>query len=318
MRRSLLACRGLRLVVMARQNRVSPVGELLATPERGLVYGNRGCLHDAEGRIRRAYNGRRWIACRLRFRDRRRSPLMAPGRYTELFFLDEVTALAAGHRPCAECRRGDYERLRIIAGGDAVGADEIDSRLHAERLDPVSGRRRLHEASFGGLPNGAMILRGGRAWLVWGNSLLVWTPAGYKQRTRRPAGGLAEVITPPTLLALLRSEWTPLVPLLHPTGDAGHAHASPELDLPTGKTASILTVRMTSKGQVTIPLELRERYGLGAGVEVEVLATDDGALIRPATANGRGRDAVARMRDRADGGLDADAVLALTRGDDRA
>src|SRR5258708_34799469 len=91
------------------QNRVPPLGELIATPERGLVYGNRGCLHNEVGQIRREYNGRRWIACQLEFRGRRRRPLMAPGRYTELFFLDEATALAAGHRPCAECRRADHE-----------------------------------------------------------------------------------------------------------------------------------------------------------------------------------------------------------------
>ena len=89
---------------MTLQNRVTPLGELVADPARGLVYGNRGCLHDAAGRIRRRYQVTRWIACRLEFRDRRRSPLMQPGRYTELFFLDEATALAAGHRPCAECR----------------------------------------------------------------------------------------------------------------------------------------------------------------------------------------------------------------------
>ena len=86
---------------MTLQNRVTPLGDLVADSARGLVYGNRGCLHDAQGRIRRRFAVKRWIACRLEFRDRRRSPLQQPGRYTELFFLDEVTALAAGHRPCA-------------------------------------------------------------------------------------------------------------------------------------------------------------------------------------------------------------------------
>ena len=96
---------------MPLRNRVTPLGELVADPARGLVYGNRGCLHDDEGRIRRRYAGRRWIACRLEFRGRRRSALLQPGRYTELFFLDEATAFAAGHRPCAECRRADYDRF---------------------------------------------------------------------------------------------------------------------------------------------------------------------------------------------------------------
>src|SRR5262252_3462342 len=99
---------------MTRQNRVTPLGELIADPARGLVYGNRGCLHDAQGRIRRTYATRRWIACRLRFRSRRRSPLMRPGQFTELFFLDEATAMAAGHRPCAECRREDYCRFQGV------------------------------------------------------------------------------------------------------------------------------------------------------------------------------------------------------------
>jgi hypothetical protein len=98
---------------MPRQNRVTPLGELIADPGRGLVYGNRGCLHDGEGRIRRSHNGKRWIACRLEFKGRRR-PLMRPGRFTELFFLDEATAFAAGHRPCAECRREDYNRFVSI------------------------------------------------------------------------------------------------------------------------------------------------------------------------------------------------------------
>ena len=93
---------------MPRRNRVTPLGDLVADSARGLVYGNRGCLQDPTGRIVRGYQVKRWIACRLRFKDRRRSPLMQPGRFTELFFLDEATALAAGHRPCAECRREDY------------------------------------------------------------------------------------------------------------------------------------------------------------------------------------------------------------------
>src|SRR3954449_5332601 len=138
---------------MARRNRVSPLSELIATPARGLVYGNRGCLHDEEGRIRRRYNGRRWIACRLRFKDWHRAPLLQPGKFTELFFLDEATAFAAGHRPCALCRRDDYTRFLELAG--AGGADEIDLRLDAERLD---GRlRRLHRTRD--LPDGAFVLR---------------------------------------------------------------------------------------------------------------------------------------------------------------
>src|SRR5215208_4918588 len=128
---------------MALANRVTPLGELIADPARGLVYGNRGCLHDESGRIRRHHNGRRWIACRLRFRGWHRSPLLQPGRFTELFFLDEATAFAAGHRPCALCRRDDYVRFGERFPGPS-GADAIDVQLHAERME---GRAQRHHAA---------------------------------------------------------------------------------------------------------------------------------------------------------------------------
>ena len=96
---------------MPLQNRVSPLGELIADPARGLVYGNRGCLHDETGRIRRSFAVKRWISCRLEFKGWKRTRLLQPGRFTELFFLDEATAFAAGHRPCALCRREDYDRF---------------------------------------------------------------------------------------------------------------------------------------------------------------------------------------------------------------
>src|SRR3954452_22701681 len=134
---------------MARRNRVSPLSELIATPARGLVYGNRGCLHDEEGRIRRRYNGRRWIACRLRFKDWHRAPLLQPGRFTELFFLDEATAFAAGHRPGALCRRADYDRFGALWSplhAGERGADAIDLRLHSERLIDGDAAQRHHEA----------------------------------------------------------------------------------------------------------------------------------------------------------------------------
>ena len=104
---------------MPLRNRVTPLGELVADSGRGLVYGNRGCLHDGAGRIRRRYNGRRWIACRLEFKGWHRSPLLQPGKFTELFFLDEATAFAAGHRPCALCRREDYNRFVSAWGADS-------------------------------------------------------------------------------------------------------------------------------------------------------------------------------------------------------
>ena len=198
---------------MARRNRVTPLGELIADPARGLVYGNRGCLHDAAGEIRRSHAGRRWIACRLRFRGWHREPLLQPGRFTELFFLDEATAFAAGHRPCALCRRADYDRFLALTG--AAGADAIDLRLHAERLD---GRvRRRHGALGADLPDGAFVLRDdGAPWLVRGDALLRWTPAGYAERIARPQGGVT-LLTPPALVAVLRAGWDGAVPLLHPS-----------------------------------------------------------------------------------------------------
>ena len=195
-----------------RRNRVTPLGELVADPARGLVYGNRGCLHDRRGEIRRHFAVRRWIACRLRFRGWQRGPLMQPGRFTELFFLDEATALAAGHRPCALCRRADYDHFAALLGGGR--ADAIDERLHAERW--AAGERRLHDAAHEELPVGAFVLRDGAPWLVLGDALLRWSPAGYTERAPRPAGA-ARLITPPALLAWLRAGDEPLVPRLHPS-----------------------------------------------------------------------------------------------------
>ncbi|HXV32642.1 MAG TPA: hypothetical protein VD769_01435 [Gaiellaceae bacterium] len=204
------------------RNRVTPLGELVADPARGLVYGNRGCLHDDAGRIRRRYAGRRWIACRLEFRGWRRHPLLQPGRFTELFFLDEATAFAAGHRPCALCRREDYDRFgvlwRELHHGEA-GADAIDARLHAERIDPATRGHRLHEAAAGELPDGSFVLLHGAQWLVLGDRLLAWSPAGYTAERPRPRRGSVALVTPPSLAAVLGLGWHGAVPLLHPSAD---------------------------------------------------------------------------------------------------
>jgi hypothetical protein len=205
---------------MPLRNRVTPLSELIADPARGLVYGNRGCLHDADGHIRRRYATRRWIACRLQFKGWLRRPLLQPGKFTELFFLDEATAFAAGHRPCALCRREDYDRLieiwRDLHPGQR-GADAIDEQLHAERFDPATRAQRHHEAEIDDLPDGAFVLHHDGPYLVRGEELLRWSPAGYDARIARPAQTKAAVITPPSLLAVLRTGWQPLVPLLHPT-----------------------------------------------------------------------------------------------------
>jgi hypothetical protein len=202
------------------QNRVTPLSELVADPARGLVYGNRGCLHDGAGEIRRRYNGRRWIACRLEFRGWHREPLLQPGRFTELFFLDEATAFAAGHRPCALCRREDYDRfgalwLRTHPG--QAGADAIDAQLHEERIAPGTRAQSHQEAPFDDLPDGAFVMHEGAPHLVLGAELLRWTAAGYDARTARPAREQAQLITPPSLTEILRAGWEPAVPLLHPS-----------------------------------------------------------------------------------------------------
>ncbi len=205
---------------MPLQNRVTPLGDLIATPERGLVYGNRGCLHDEHREIRRRHSTRRWIACRLQFRGRRRAPLMAPGRYTELFFLDEATALASGHRPCAECRRADYNRLTEVWRAlhpDQHGADAIDAQLHSERLFKRTPVRRLHDVRYEKLPDGAFVLHDDQPCLVIGSRLLPWSPGGYTSSHRRPKNGAAALVTPPSLVALLDGGWTPVVPLIHPS-----------------------------------------------------------------------------------------------------
>jgi hypothetical protein len=210
---------------MPLQNRVTPLGELVAEPGRGLVYGNRGCLHDEGGRIRRRFDGKRWIACRLRFRGWYREPLLQPGRFTELFFLDEATAFAAGHRPCALCRREDYVRFGAIwreLHRGQLGADAIDAQLHAERIVEGSRAQRHHEAALEELPDGAFVLRDGRPFLVVGAELLRWTTGGYVEPVQRPLRARSTLITPPSLVEVLRAGWRPVVPLLHPSSAPDH------------------------------------------------------------------------------------------------
>jgi hypothetical protein len=145
---------------MARQNRVTPFGEIVAVSERGKVMGNRGLLHDRAGQIRRPWQVKRWLLCRLEFRGRRRV-VMAPGRYTELFFLDEATGLAAGHRPCFECRRSSFAAFADACRSGNVGigrprASAIDERLHADRVGPGRSKRTFR-AAVADLPDGVFV-----------------------------------------------------------------------------------------------------------------------------------------------------------------
>lgn len=162
---------------------------------------------------------KRWISCRLEFKGWRRGPLLQPGRFTELFFLDEATALAAGHRPCALCRREDYDRFgelwRTLHPGQ-IGADALDEQLHAERVDPATRGQRHHGAALDDLPDGALVLRDGAPWVVRGDCVLRWRPAGYAERAARPSGS-AVLVTPPSLVFVLQAGWTSALPLLHPS-----------------------------------------------------------------------------------------------------
>jgi hypothetical protein len=204
------------------QNRMTPFGAPIAVEARGLVYGNRGCMHDAEGAIRRPFGVKRWIACRLRFRGWHRGPLLQPGRFTELFFLDEATAFAAGHRPCRLCRYEDYtafiEAWSTIHPGARTSADAIDAVLHEERWEGGRRRQRHHSAPIDDLPDGAFVLgHEGEARLVVGGALLRWTPTGYEDPAPRLRRVDVTLITPPSLVGVLETEREPLVPFLHPS-----------------------------------------------------------------------------------------------------
>ncbi|HEY8293005.1 MAG TPA: hypothetical protein VIG44_10980 [Thermomicrobiales bacterium] len=209
--------------MMPLQNRVTPRGDLIATAERGTMFGNRGVLHDAERRIVRYSQGRRWIVCRLAFRGRHR-PIMHPGFYTELFFLDEATALAAGHRPCAECRRQEYQDFRrywASVHGDRSGtlpsADEMDARLHGDRL-VAPGKRKTYRDDIAALADGVFILHEDEAWLLWQSALLHWTPGGYDRRLARPTEGEVTVLTPRATARTIAAGYAPTV---HPSVQVG-------------------------------------------------------------------------------------------------
>jgi hypothetical protein len=195
---------------MPLQNRVTPFGKFVATPARGTLMGNRGGrIHTDDHKLTsRRWASRQWICCVLDFRGRQRGVW---GRYyTELFFLDEVTAFAAGHRPCFECRRKDAERFAALFSGkkQRASAAAMDKALHAERLDGKS--KRTHAQALDALPDGAMIARSGEAYAVRGNKLLQWTPSGYTQSRPRPRGVDADVLTPRSILAVLARGYAPL------------------------------------------------------------------------------------------------------------
>ncbi len=250
---------------MPLQNRVAPDGTIFATPERGMLMGNRGGqMHDDARRLtHRRWVSRQWISCVLQYKDRQET-IMAPGRYTQLFFLDEATALAAGHRPCALCRRADFLRFmslwqkthleqlsqptphpgpppqggrghsaavetalehpplespppvrgRVREGGSTrPKVDEVDRRLHNERVDEKRGKRTFCSC-LRDLPEGTMIASAGGPQLYRGGKLLAWSPSGYGAPAATTANTHVNVLTPPSIVAILAAGY---VPLLHPS-----------------------------------------------------------------------------------------------------
>jgi hypothetical protein len=206
---------------MPLQNRVTPTGEIVADPSRGMFTGNRGTIHRPDRTLGTGrWRSKLWICCTLDWRGLRRDP-MPPGRWTMLFFLDEATALAAGHRPCAYCRRADYnayvEAWRVAQGlRERPRAVEMDARLHAERIDPRTRRQRSHPARAGDLPDGAMVRLDGEMGLVLRGGFLPWSFRGYGVAIRLPAEEAVELLTPPATVAAIAAGYPPV---LHPTTD---------------------------------------------------------------------------------------------------
>jgi hypothetical protein len=221
------------------QNRVTPTGEIVADPGRGLLMGNRGCLHGPDRRLGAArWRSKLWICCVLAWKGVRRDP-MPPGRWTALFFLDEATALAAGHRPCAYCRRADFvafaEGWRSAHGlMERPRAAQIDARLHSERVDPRSRRQLTRPAVAGELPDGVMIRHGGAVGLRAGDGMLPWSFAGYEAPVALPPTTPVELLTPPATVATIAACYRPL---LHPSA-AAHAAGRTHLARADGRTIS--------------------------------------------------------------------------------
>jgi hypothetical protein len=203
---------------MPLENRVDPYGATFRSPARGTMMGNRGgAIHNESREIVRRYISRRWIACVLEFKGRKRT-VMSPGRYTELFFLDEAVALAAGHRPCAECRRERFLAFqnawtRHAGGISAPRASQMDDELHRARIDR-RGNKVTYEAALDQLPNGCFVDTAGSAFLVWNGALLLWTPERYARRDAYPQMKTVTVLTPRPIVECIRAGYQPAI---HPS-----------------------------------------------------------------------------------------------------
>jgi hypothetical protein len=199
---------------MPLQNRVTPTGDIIATPHRGMFTGNRGIIHDPATKtlLTRRWSTNAWLTCVCEFRGRRRQ-VMGGRSWTELFFLDEATSFAAGHRPCFYCRRDDANRFRAAweqgNGVSGVLAREIDIVLHRERLE--RGNKRLHALPMPlpQLPDGAMVQAGAESYLIAQGRALLWSPGGYRQAQNALTGAM--LLTPPSTLRALGAGYRPVL-----------------------------------------------------------------------------------------------------------
>jgi len=207
---------------MPLQNRVTPYGELIATPAKGLFMGNRGILHNEAGELTvKRWAHKSWVTCALSFKDYKRSPRQRnPNEYTELFFLDEATALAAGHRPCRQCRYHDFVSfVDCWARGNGAPSDisvkVIDNKLHEQRVTRARAKV-FWSTDIAELPNGVfveLLSLPGTAWLVRDGELLQWTPEGYGQSQKRPGSMIVKVLTPESTVNAIRAGYVPGIAL---------------------------------------------------------------------------------------------------------
>ena len=200
---------------MTLQNRVDPFGTLHANPARGTLMGNRGILHDDNKTILKTHEKPHWVSCTLVWKDKTQT-LMKPGHYTQLFFLDEATSFAAGHRPCAHCRRKRYREFtdawRRAHGEPEDGRslrDTIDKALHATRIDRKK-QKVTFEAPVESLPDGTMFLAGDDVMLVWQGRHLLWGFDGYQDRASHVSGDVT-VLTPQPVVEVFKNGFTPSV-----------------------------------------------------------------------------------------------------------
>lgn len=204
------------------QNRVTPFGAFEAVPEKGMLMGNRGTLHNAAGKLGASrWQGKRWITCHLSFKDRPAQKINKEGHYTQLFFCDEATSFAAGHRPCAECRRDDWRRFLVhwemahnLPADRHVKADDVDKALHESRVGRNRVQRRF-SARLGSLPEGAFVVLGDpsneTAWLVWEGQIHRWSHGGYVERRTVSPDEVVEVLTPKSVVEVFAAGYRPVV-----------------------------------------------------------------------------------------------------------